>query len=225
MTEPAQTAADGQALPRGKILLISGPSGSGKSTICRRLLEDPRVSFSVSVTTREPRRGEQDGVDYHFYDRNRFRELVAQGAFLEHAEVHGNMYGTLREPVEEALAKGQIYLLEIDVQGAMQLKQLGTEGIYVFLDVPDLERLRKRLVDRGTDSPAVIERRMAKAHGERTYRDEYDHVIVNDDLEQTYTEVCRIAGLIDGLESASPKLQRRAGNGATSSQHSEVDRP
>ncbi len=209
---------------RGRILLISGPSGSGKSTICRRLLADPGVSFSVSVTTREPRRGERDAVDYHFVDRDRFRELVAEGAFLEHAEVHGNMYGTLRGPVEEALDRGQVYLLEIDVQGAMQLKQLGTEGIYVFLDVPDLERLRKRLEDRGTDTPAVIERRMAKAHGERTYRDEYDHVIVNDDLEETYAAVRRVAGLPPEADEPPGPCPSSAKDASTC-QEREVERP
>lgn len=207
----------------GRILLISGPSGSGKSTICGRLLADSNVSFSVSVTTREPRRGEQDGVDYHFVDRDRFRELVAKGAFLEHAEVHGNMYGTLRGPVDEAIEQGRVYLLEIDVQGAMQLKQLGTEGIYVFLDVPDLERLRKRLEDRGTDSAAVIERRMAKAHGERTYRDEYDHVIVNEDLEETYAAVRRVAGLLPEVDE--PNGPCPATDDRSACQGNEVDCP
>lgn len=209
---------------RGRILLISGPSGSGKSTICRRLLGDPGVSFSVSVTTREPRRGERDTIDYHFVDRDRFRQLVAEGAFLEHAEVHGNMYGTLRGPVDEALDRGQVYLLEIDVQGAMQLKQLGTEGIYVFLDVPDLERLRKRLEDRGTDTPAVIERRMAKAHGERTYRDEYDHVIVNDDFEETYAEVRRVAGLPPEADEPAGPCPPNSKDASTC-QEREVERP
>ena len=195
MTEFSRAMQEPGVVPRGTILLISGPSGSGKSTICRRLLEDPRVAFSVSVTTREPRRGEVDGKDYHFVSKERFRELIEEGAFLEHAEVHGNLYGTLRTPVDEALARGDVYLLEIDVQGAMQLKRLGVEGCYVFIDVPDMEELRRRLEARGTDTPEVVERRMAKAHGERSQREEYDHVIVNDDLEAAYARVREVAGL------------------------------
>ena len=106
------------ATRKGKMVVISGPSGSGKSTICKRLLEDPRIVFSVSATTRKMRPGEVDGRDYHFITPEDFRQRVKQGAFIEHAEVFGNMYGTLRAPMEKALSKGKIYLLEIDVQGA-----------------------------------------------------------------------------------------------------------
>jgi guanylate kinase len=136
-----------------------------------------------------------DGRDYRFVSKERFRELIEQGAFLEHAEVHGNLYGTLREPVEAALAAGKVYLIEIDVQGAMQLKRLGVEGCYVFIDVPDMDELRRRLEARGTDPKEVIERRMAKAHGERSQKSEYDHVIVNDDLDRAYARVREVSGL------------------------------
>jgi guanylate kinase len=180
---------------RGRMLLISGPSGSGKSTICRRLKERPEVVFSVSATTRAPRTGEVDGVDYRFVSPAQFRELQSSGAFIEHAEVHGNMYGTLKAPMEEAIARGQVYLVEIDVQGAMQLKRLEVPGVYVFVDVPDLRELRRRLEARGTDSPAVIDRRVAKAEAERAERDKYDVVVTNDDLERAYGEVLRAAGL------------------------------
>lgn len=188
-------AAAGPAPRAGRVLLVSGPSGSGKSTLCKRLLLDPRVEFSVSATTRPMRPGEQDGREYHFVSKERFRELIEQGAFIEHAEVHGNLYGTLKEPMQRALESGKVYLVEIDVQGALQLRQLGIEGVYVFIDVPSMEVLRQRLVARGTDAPDVIARRLAKAEWERSERVKYDHVIVNDDLERSYAELLRVAGL------------------------------
>lgn len=180
---------------RGKMLVISGPSGCGKSTICRRLLEDPRVTFSVSATTRPPRPGETDGIDYRFLDKESFRAMVTDGAFLEWAEVYGNLYGTLRQPVVEAMQRGEVYLLEIDVQGALQLKALGEPGLYIFIAPPNFEELRRRLVGRGTDAPEVIERRLQKAEDEYRERVKYDHVVVNDDLDRSLTEVRRLAGL------------------------------
>jgi guanylate kinase len=181
----------------GRMVLISGPSGSGKSTICRRLKRRSDVVFSVSATTRAPREGEVDGVDYRFIDVDEFKRLQQRGAFIEYAEVHGNMYGTLREPMERAIAEGKVFLVEIDVQGAIQLKRLETPGVYVFVDVPDLVELRRRLEQRGTDAPGVIERRLSKAEAERAERDKYDVVVVNDDLERAYAEVLTAAGLVD----------------------------
>lgn len=177
------------------MLVISGPSGSGKSTICKRLLEDSRVHFSVSATTRAPRKGEVDGRDYRFLDPQTFRRLIREGAFIEHAEVHGNMYGTLRAPMEEALARGEVFLLEIDVQGALQLRALREPGLYIFIAPPDMEILRRRLVGRGTDAPEVVERRLKKAEDEMREAVKYDHVVVNDDLERALGEVRRLAGL------------------------------
>ncbi len=179
----------------GRVLVISGPSGSGKSTICRRLLEDPRIEFSVSATTRRKRAGEVDGRDYVFVDHERFRRHIDHGDFLEWAEVHGNLYGTLRGPVERALAAGRIFLLEVDVQGGAQLKAHGIPGIYVFVAPPDLEALRARLEARGTDGPETIERRISKAQEELLAADKYDHVVVNDDLERALAEVRQLAGL------------------------------
>lgn len=181
--------------PGGRMLVISGPSGSGKSTICRRLLEDPRVTFSVSATTRARRPGEVDGRDYHFLTRQEFQEHVRRGDFIEYAEVHGNLYGTLRAPMEEVLAQGGVYLLEIDVQGALQLKALGVPGCYVFIAPPSAEELRRRLVGRGTDPPEVIERRLAKAEDEYRERVKYDHVVVNEDLDEAVAAVRRLVGL------------------------------
>lgn len=180
------------------MVVISGPSGSGKSTLCKRLLEDPRVHFSVSATTRAPRPGEVDGRDYRFLDPETFKRRIREGAFIEHAEVHGNMYGTLRAPMEQALSRGEIYLLEIDVQGALQLRALREPGLYVFVAPPDMETLRRRLVGRRTDAPEVVERRLKKAEDEMRERVKYDHVVVNDDLERALAEVRGLIGLDAG---------------------------
>lgn len=177
------------------MVVISGPSGSGKSTICKRLLEDPRVVFSVSATTRKMRPGEVDGRDYHFLSVEEFRRRIARGEFIEHAEVYGNLYGTLRAPLEDAIRAGQLYLLEIDVQGALQLKALGEPGQYVFIAPPDFEELRRRLVKRNTETPEALERRLHKAEDEYRERVKYDHVVVNDELERAVREVRALVGL------------------------------
>lgn len=179
----------------GGMLVVSGPSGCGKSSICRRLLEDERVVFSISATTRPPRPREVDGVDYHFVSREEFVERRKNGEFIESAEVHGNLYGTLWKPLDDALAGGRVYLVEIDVQGALQLKGQNIEGIYVFVDAPDDETLRARLEGRGTDAPEVVERRLEKARDERQERHKYDHVVVNRDLDEAVADVRRLAGL------------------------------
>jgi len=182
---------------RGRMLVLSGPSGCGKSTICKRLLEDPRVVFSISATTRAMRSGEVDGRDYRFVTKERFREHIENGDFIEWAEVHGNLYGTLRRPMEEALAVGKVYLVEIDVQGGKQLKELGLPGTYVFVAPPSLAALRRRLVGRGTDAPDVVERRLKKAEDELRAQDRYDHVVVNEDLDEAVHAVRALIGLDD----------------------------
>ncbi len=180
--------------PSGRMVVLSGPSGCGKSSIARRLLEDPAFRFSVSATTRLPRPGEVDGREYHFLSRDEFRERVRRGEFIESAEVHGNMYGTLRGPVEADLQAGLHVLLDVDVQGALQLKAQGVPGLYVFIAPPSFEELRRRLVGRGTDAPEVVERRLQKAEDEYRERVKYDHVVVNDDLERAVAEVKRLIG-------------------------------
>jgi guanylate kinase len=182
---------------RGKLVVISGPSGCGKSTICRRLLEDERVVFSVSATTRPRRPKEVEGKDYLFVDKEQFRKHIERGDFIEWAEVHDNLYGTPRAPMERALEEGKVYLVEIDVQGGAQLKALGVTGEYVFIAPPDMQVLQERLRRRGTDGPDVIERRLKKAREEMDAREKYDHVVVNDDLEQAVREVRALAGLDD----------------------------
>ena len=182
----------------GKMLLVSGPSGTGKSTICKLLGEDPRVVFSVSATTRKPRAGEVDGRDYHFVSKARFTEMIQEGEFIEHADVYGNMYGTLRAPMEAAIEKGQIFLVEIDIQGALQLKTLEMPGLYMFIAPPDFETLTRRLSGRGTESPELLKRRLHKAADEMEERFKYDHVIVNDVLETAVEEIRVISGLGQG---------------------------
>jgi guanylate kinase len=189
-------------MKRGQMLVISGPSGSGKSTLVKRLLQDTRVVFSISCTTRAPRPGEIDGRDYHFLTLEDFRARVERNAFIEWAEVYGNLYGTPREPIERALAEGKVYLLEIDVQGALKLKSLGVEATYVFISPPDLATLRARLEGRGTDKPEAVERRMSKARDEMNEAPRYDHIVINRDLEAALAEVKRLAGLSDATGGA-----------------------
>ena len=186
------TAAGGR---RGRLVVISGPSGSGKSSICRAICRFPGVEFSVSATTRPMRPGERSGVDYRFLTRAQFERLVAKKAFVEWASVHGNLYGTLRAPLERALRRGKTLVLEIDVQGAGQLWENGVEGTFIFLVPPSMKELRRRLVARGTDSPEVVARRLRAARGEMREKTRYDHVVVNDDLSRAIAEVRKILGL------------------------------
>jgi len=179
------------------MVLISGPSGCGKSTIIQRLLSCPEVEFSVSATTRPIREGEVDGADYHFLSQEEFRSRVEAGAFIEWAEVYGNLYGTLRAPMESAIASGRVFLVEIDVQGALQLRALGEDGLFVFIAPPSFEELQKRLVGRGTEAPEVVERRLKKAEDEYRERVKYDHVVVNDDLDRAVAEVRSLAGITE----------------------------
>ncbi len=178
----------------GRIVVISGPSGCGKSTIRKRLLENPRYEFSVSATTREIREGEVDGVDYHFLTPTQFREQVQRGEFIEHAEVHGNDYGTPRAQIEQAIREGKVGILDLDVQGAMQLKQCDIPVYLIFVMPPNLEELQRRLERRGTETTGAIERRLRRAEQELSQRGNYDQVVVNDDEDRVVAE---IRGLIE----------------------------
>ena len=179
---------------RGVLFVLSSPSGAGKSTISRKLLEaDGSLQMSVSVTTRDIRPGERDGVDYHFLDLPRFKEMVAAGEFLEWAHVFGHRYGTPARPVDEILASGNDVLFDIDWQGAQQLHQLaGGDVVRVFILPPSMEELERRLRARATDSDAVIEARMARAASEIGHWDGYDYVLVNDDADQCFEKVSTI---------------------------------
>lgn len=179
---------------RGRLILISGPTASGKSTLWRRLVQRPGVAFSVSATTRPPRAGELDGREYHFIGEEEFARRVAAGEFLEWAQVHGRRYGTLRAEVERALAAGRDIVLEIDVQGAEQIRAAGYATISIFVEPPSLAVLEARLRGRGTEDEEEIRRRLAVVREEMRHAPHYDHRVVNDDLERMVEEVERILG-------------------------------
>ena len=176
---------------RGVLFILSSPSGAGKSTIARKLLaSDDNLAMSVSATTRPIRPGEVDGVDYHFVDLERFREMVAAGEFLEWAHVFGHRYGTPKGHIRAALKEGQDFLFDIDWQGTQQLYQkLETDVVRVFILPPSIDELRRRLTGRGTDSADVIAARMERARGEISHWDGYDYVVVNDDVEACFEKV------------------------------------
>jgi len=179
----------------GKIIIFSAPSGSGKTTIVRRLLERyPQLEFSVSATSRAPRGTERDGVDYHFLTQEEFRRAVAENRFVEWEEVYpGTCYGTLRSEMERIWKKGHVIAFDVDVVGGINLKRLfGGDACSVFVMPPSIEELRRRLEGRGTDAPEVIDRRVAKAEFELTKAPEFDHVVVNDRLEEAVEKVCAI---------------------------------
>lgn len=174
----------------GNFFVISGPSGAGKGTLVKRLLEQvPDAWLSVSATTREPREGEEDGKHYHFLSKERFDELIREDGFLEWANVHSNKYGTPRAQVERAIAEGKQVILEIDVQGAFQIKEKIPESILVFIEPPSLEILEERLRGRGTETEDVIAARMNVATLELLEKIKYDIAIVNDDLDLATSEL------------------------------------
>ncbi len=181
---------------KGKIIVISAPSGCGKSTIIGRLFEEGGLDmrFSVSATNRSPREGECNGVHYHFLSTDEFRDAVAAGKFIEWEEVYpGRYYGTLRSEIDNAISKGENVILDIDVNGGVNVKkQYDGNAVTIFVKPPCIEELRHRLEGRGTDSPEVIEQRVARAEYEISQAVHFDHVVVNDNLEQAVAETRRI---------------------------------
>lgn len=176
----------------GLLIIISSPSGAGKSTLARRLMAwDPTLRFSVSATTRPPRAGEIEGQHYYFTDGPAFRDMIAAGEMLEHAEVFGNLYGTPRAPVELAMAEGRDTLFDVDWQGGQQIRQtsLAPHVVSVFILPPSLAELERRLTARDQDTPEVIAGRMQKSREEISHWAEYDYVLVNDDLDRTEADL------------------------------------
>lgn len=175
----------------GQILIISGPSGSGKSTLLSRLMaEFDNLYFSISSTTREPRAGEKNGVDYNFISTDEFKQGIEQGKFLEWANVHKNYYGTSLEPVEKALKDGKIVIFDIDVQGFhLAMKQYKELITSVFITTKDRHELKKRLIKRGSDDEQTIENRLFNAATEIAHIGEYDYLIINDDLDNSYEKL------------------------------------
>jgi len=171
-------------LNRGLLIVVSAPSGCGKGTLLAEILKDKDYYYSVSATTRSPREGEVDGFNYHFATREEFEDLIKSDGMLEYAQYCGNYYGTPKKEVEKKLSEGKNVILEIEVQGAMQVKEIAPEGVFVFILPPSVSELKKRLLKRGTEEISLIEKRVSEAVGEIKYAEKYDYVIVNDDLSK-----------------------------------------
>ena len=192
---------------RGLLLVMSSPSGAGKTTLSRKLLAaDKNITMSVSVTTRSPRPGEVDGKDYYFITKDRFAQMRDRNELLEWAEVFGNFYGTPRKPVEEALSKGRDVLFDIDWQGTQQLAQaMEDDLVRLFILPPSANELQNRLINRAQDSSSVVAKRMAEASREISHWPEYDYVIVNDNIEESHTQVMAV------LSAERLRRRRRVG--------------
>ena len=203
-------SADAQDGTRGIAFVVAAPSGTGKTTVCRRAMErDPRLRFSVSHTTRKPRSGERDGVDYHFVTVAAFRELAAASVFLESAVFNGNLYGTSWEALETPLAEGSDLIVEIEVQGARQLRTRRPDACFIFLLPPSMETLGERLRARATDSAETIAKRLAIAEHELEAIEHFDYALINDELDRAVEELLEIiAGRREGRDDV---LKQRYG--------------
>lgn len=204
-------------MKEGFLLIISGPAGTGKGTVCNALLEkDKDIMFSVSSTTRAPREGEVDGVNYNFIDKELFEQMVSEDKFLEHAYVHTDYYGTSKETVMKGVSEGKVVLLEIDVQGALQVKDRHPEVVTIFLLPPSMEELERRIVNRNTETEEQIYKRMENAYKEISLVSEYDYYVINDDLDLAIREIESIV-LAEKLRvKRNPEIERyileRGGN-------------
>ncbi len=211
-----------------QVFVITGPSGVGKGTLIRGLMERlPALELSVSATTRAPRAGERDGVDYHFLDRPEFDRRVELGEFVEHADYAGRSYGTLRSELDDRVRAGVPVVLEIEVQGARQVRRSVPGAVQVFIAPPSLPALRARLVGRGTDDPAEVERRLGVAEEELTAQPEFAHVVVNDRLEDALQRLTAIVshelqGLTPGV---GPQAERAAGATTLEDQQGKASQP
>ncbi|RJP30365.1 MAG: guanylate kinase [Actinobacteria bacterium] len=190
-------------MPQGRLFVVAGPSGAGKGTLIGELLKRyPSASLSVSATTRRPRPGEVDGLQYYFLDEEEFRDQAGKDMFLEWAEVHGNLYGTPRAKVEQDLAESRDVILEIDVQGARQVREKVPGAVAIFVHTPSLEVLEERLRKRGTEEKRELERRLRNALEESREKDDYDYAVLNDEFHRAVEEFCAI------YERESPLAKR-----------------
>lgn len=179
-------------MEKGKLFVVSGPSGAGKSTVCKLVRKILRINLAVSATTRQPRPGEKDGIEYHFLSKEEFEERVKKNEFLEYANVHGNYYGTLKGEVEARLERGENVILEIDVQGGIQVREKYPDAHLIFFKTPCNEDLERRLRGRGTDPEEVVQLRLANSIKELAYEEYYDETIVNVRVEQACTDLINI---------------------------------
>lgn len=202
--------AELRGLRRGSLIVLSAPSGTGKSTVVKRLVKEvDGLHFSVSATTRPPREGEADGVEYHFIDESSFARKVAEGEFLEHAEVHGHHYGTLRSATEEQLREGRDLLLDIDVQGAGQVAKSGFGAHLVFLVPPSREELERRLRGRGSEDEETIAARLRNAEKEMEAFDGFGYCVLNDDLDDAVSAISAILLSRRSTRTAMTPIVRR----------------
>ena len=190
---------------RGRLIVVSGPSGAGKSTLIRASLDAvPELAYSVSATTRDPRPGEKDGVHYIFLSRDQFERWIEEDRFLEWAEYSGNLYGTPEQKVEEFLEQGKSVILEIELQGARQIRTKRPDAVMVFVRAPSLEETRRRLTGRATETQDALESRLATAVGEVAARDEFDHEVINEDREQARKDMIeKMESIVRGGKNAA----------------------
>ena len=174
---------------RGLLIVISGPSGAGKGTICKELLRKNKFFLSISATTRTPRKGEVNGVNYHFISKEDFCSRINQEDFLEYAEVYGNYYGTPKKEVLNMLEEGKDVVLEIDIQGALKVKENFSEGIFIFILPPSMEELKNRIINRGSETPESLMTRFKSAYKEINYVSKYNYAVVNDKIEEAVYKI------------------------------------
>ena len=206
---PAAEAAPFEFVPGGFLLVLSGPSGAGKGTLVERLVRSrPECVFSISATTRPRRAGEVDGVQYEFVAREEFERRRSAGWFLEWAEVHGHLYATPTKFVDEGARRGQVVVLDVDVQGGASVRRARVDAVSVFIYPPSIDALRQRLLARNTDAPDVVERRLRNAPGELSQYREYDYLVLNDDLEQA---VARLTAIVDAERARVERLRPASG--------------
>jgi guanylate kinase len=197
-------------MPQGRLFVVAGPSGAGKGTLVKELLSRyTQAWLSVSATTRKPRSGEEQGVQYHFLKDQEFKDLARRGDFLEWAEVHGNLYGTPLDKVAEKRSQGQDVILEIDVKGARQVRSRDPDAVAIFVLPPSIEILEERLRGRATEGEAELQERLRNAQEESREKDDFDYVVLNDDLNRAAQELCAIYEMESPVVQAAKKENRR----------------